>query len=140
MFGVLAGLGQAIGLVLSKQAMSGSFSPFQANAIRMLAAVVFIWAWTAFEGKTGATFAALRAQPRVLWLIALGALVGPVLGVSSSLLAVQHAEVGVASTLMALPPVIILPVSYFVYRERIGWQALIGTVLAITGVAVLFLA
>ena len=41
---------------------------------------------------------------------------------------------------MALPPVIILPVSYFVYRERIGWQALIGTVLAITGVAVLFLA
>lgn len=140
MFGVLAGLGQAIGLVLSKQAMSGSFSPFQANAIRMLAAVVFIWAWTAFEGKTGATFAALRAQPRVLWLIALGALVGPVLGVSSSLLAVQHAEVGVASTLMALPPVIILPVSYFVYRERIGWQALIGTVLAIAGVAVLFLA
>ncbi|HEX5808816.1 MAG TPA: DMT family transporter [Anaerolineales bacterium] len=140
MFGVLAGLGQAIGLVLSKQAMSGSFSPFQANAIRMLAAVVFIWAWTAFEGKAGATFAALRAQPRVLGLIALGALVGPVLGVSSSLLAVQHAEVGVASTLMALPPVIILPVSYFVYRERIGWQALIGTVLAITGVAVLFLA
>ena len=34
-------------------------------------------------------------------LLALGALVGPVLGVSSSLLAVQHAEIGVASTLMA---------------------------------------
>ena len=42
--------------------------------------------------------------------------------------------------LMALPPVIILPVSYFVFKERIGWQALIGTVLAITGVADLFLA
>src|SRR5215207_3686964 len=32
-FGVLAGLGQAIGLVLSKQAIFGDFSPFQANAI-----------------------------------------------------------------------------------------------------------
>jgi len=42
-FGVLAGLGQAVGLVLSKQGMSGEFSPFQANAIRMLAAVIFIW-------------------------------------------------------------------------------------------------
>ena len=42
-------------------------------------------------------------------------------------------------TLMALPPVLILPVSYFVFKERIGWQALIGTVLVITGVAVLFL-
>jgi drug/metabolite transporter (DMT)-like permease len=41
---------------------------------------------------------------------------------------------------MALPPVIILPVSYFVFRERIGWQAILGTGLAIAGVAVLFLA
>ncbi len=139
-FGVLAGLGQAVGLVLSKQAMFGDFSPFQANAIRMLAAVIFIWAWTIFDGKSGPTFAALREKPQVIRLLALGALVGPVLGVSSSLLAVQHAEVGVASTLMALPPVIILPISYFVFREKIGWQAVIGTLLAIAGVAVLFLA
>ena len=139
-FGVLAGLGQAIGLVLSKQAMVGNFSPFQANAIRMLAAVLFIWAWTALEGKAGATFSALREKPQVIRLLALGALVGPVLGVSSSLLAVQHAQIGVASTLMALPPVIILPVSYFAFKEKIGWQAVVGTVLAIAGVAILFLA
>ena len=42
--------------------------------------------------------------------------------------------------LMALPPVIILPISYFVFKERIGWQAILGTLLAIAGVAVLFLA
>jgi uncharacterized membrane protein len=100
-FGVLAGLGQAIGLVLSKQGMFGEFSPFQANAIRMLAAVVFIWAWTTFDKQLSATFVALREKPRVLGWLALGAFVGPVLGVSASLLAVQHAEVGVASTLMA---------------------------------------
>ena len=140
LFGVLAGLGQAIGLVLSKQGMFGEFSPFQANAIRMLAAVIFIWGWTAFDGKLVATFTALRDKPRVIGLIALGAVVGPLLGVSASLLAVQNAEVGVASTLMALPPVIILPISYFVLKEKIGWQAILGTVLAIAGVAVLFLA
>jgi drug/metabolite transporter (DMT)-like permease len=139
-FGMLAGLGQAIGLVLSKQAMFGDFSPFQANAIRMLAAVIFIWGWTAFAGKVGPTFIALREKPQVLRLLALGAMIGPLLGVSSSLLAVQHAEVGVASTLMALPPVIILPISYFVFKEKLGWQAVLGTVLAIAGVAVLFLA
>jgi drug/metabolite transporter (DMT)-like permease len=54
LFGILAGLGQAIGLVLSKQGMKGDFSPFQANAIRMLAAVIFIWAWTVVEGKVKA--------------------------------------------------------------------------------------
>jgi drug/metabolite transporter (DMT)-like permease len=75
----------------------------------------------------------------VLGLLALGALLGPLLGVSASLFAVQHAEIGVASTLMALPPVIILPISYFVFKEKIGWQALVGTLLAIAGVAILFL-
>jgi drug/metabolite transporter (DMT)-like permease len=139
-FGILAGLGQAVGLVLSKQGMFGDFSPFQANAIRMLAAVIFIWAWTAFDGKMSATFTALREKPQVMRLLAIGAFVGPVLGVTSSLLAVQHAEVGVASTLMALPPVIILPISYFVFKEKVGWQAIVGTLLAIAGVAILFLA
>ena len=73
-FGVLAGLGQAIGLVLSKQGMFGEFSSFQANAIRMLAAVIFIWVLTAFESKVTATFTALREKPQVFGLLALGAL------------------------------------------------------------------
>jgi len=41
---------------------------------------------------------------------------------------------------MALPPVIILPISCFAFKERIGWQAILGTGLAIAGVAILFLA
>src|SRR5512147_2824053 len=45
-FGVLAGLGQAIGLVLAKQGMFGEFHPFQANVIRLFSAVLFTWAWT----------------------------------------------------------------------------------------------
>ena len=139
-FGVLGGLGQAVGLVLSKQGLFGEFSPFQANAIRTLAAVIFIWGLAIFEGKATATFAALRENPKVISLLAIGALVGPVLGVTASLFAVQYVEIGVASTLMALPPVIILPISYFVYKEKIGWQAVLGTVLAIAGVAILFLA
>jgi drug/metabolite transporter (DMT)-like permease len=139
-FGVLAGLGQAVGLVFSKQGMFGDFSPFQANAIRMLAAVIFVWIWASLDGKVNRTFTDLRGKPQIVGLLALGALVGPVLGVSSSLLAIQHAEIGVASTLMALTPVIILPISYFVFKEKIGWLAILGTMLAIAGVAVLFLA
>jgi drug/metabolite transporter (DMT)-like permease len=42
--------------------------------------------------------------------------------------------------LIALTPVILMPISYFVYREKVGWQAILGTALAIIGVAVLFLA
>jgi hypothetical protein len=79
--------------------MSGDFSPFQANAIRMLTAVLFVWVWAVLDGKARATFTSVRGKPRVIGLLALGALVGPVLGVSSSLFAIQHAEIGVVSTL-----------------------------------------
>jgi drug/metabolite transporter (DMT)-like permease len=140
LFGMLAALGQAVGLIFSKQGMSGDFSPFQANAIRMLAAVIFVWAWAVLDGKARATITGVRGRPRILGLLALGAFVGPVLGVSSSLFAIQHAEIGVASTLIALTPVILLPISYFVFKEKVGRQAIFGTVLAIVGVAILFLA
>lgn len=139
-FGILGALGQAVGLVLAKQGLSGDFSPFQGNAIRMFAATIFILGWALFQKQTGSTIKAVREQPQALWLLAFGALVGPVLGVSASLLAIQHAEIGVASTLMALPPVLVLPMSYFMFKEKIGWQAIAGTLLAIIGVAVLFLA
>jgi len=49
-------------------------------------------------------------------------------------------KLGETAVLMALPPVIILPISYFTFKEKIGWQAILGTILAIAGVAVLFLA
>jgi drug/metabolite transporter (DMT)-like permease len=138
-FGILAGLGQAVGLVLSKQGMSGGLSPFQANEIRMLAAVGFSWALAMIAGKAGSTFQDLRGKPRILGLLAIGAFVGPVLGVVSSLVAIQYVEIGIASTLNALTPVIILPISYFVLKEKVGWQAIVGTLLAIAGVAILFL-
>jgi drug/metabolite transporter (DMT)-like permease len=139
-FGILAGLGQAVGLVLSKQGMSGGLSPFQANAIRMLAAVGFSWVWATVAGNVGSTFQALHGKRRILGLLALGAFVGPVLGVVSSLFAIQYVEIGIASTLNALTPVIILPISYFVLKEKVGWPAIVGTLLAIAGVAILFLA
>jgi drug/metabolite transporter (DMT)-like permease len=41
---------------------------------------------------------------------------------------------------MVLTPMILLPISYFIFKEKVGWQALIGTILAISGVAILFLA
>jgi drug/metabolite transporter (DMT)-like permease len=139
LFGMIAALGQAGGLVLSKQGMAGDFPPFAGTIIRMTAAIIFLWVMAVFQKQIGETTVAIRAHPSALGWTAFGAFFGPVIGVSASLLASQHAEVGVASTLMALPPVFMLPVSYFVFKERFGWQAVAGTLLAITGVALLFL-
>jgi len=138
LFGVLAALGQATGLVFSQQGMTGNFSPFAGTLIRMFAAVAALWIVAGFQKQAGSTVVAMRRQPAALGWVAFGALFGPVLGVSASLLAVQHADIGVASTLMALPPVFMLPISYFFMKERFGWQVVAGTLIAIAGVALLF--
>jgi drug/metabolite transporter (DMT)-like permease len=76
---------------------------------------------------------------RALGFIAGGAFIGPFVGVSLSLLSLQYADVGVASTLMALSPIFLLPISYMFFEERFGWGAVAGTALALSGVALLFL-
>ena len=139
LFGVIAALGQAGGLVLSKQGMSGDFSPFAGTISRMTAAIVFLWGLAFFQKQVRSTFLAVREFPKALGWAAFGAFFGPILGVSSSLLAIQHTEVGIASTLMALPPVFMLPISFFVFKERFGWQAVAGTLMAIAGVALIFM-
>jgi drug/metabolite transporter (DMT)-like permease len=138
LFGILAAIGQATGLVFSQRAMTADFSPFAGTLIRMLAAVATLWIVAGFQRQAGSTVKTISKQPSALRWVAFGALFGPVIGVSASLLAVEHIGIGVASTLMALPPVFMLPLSYFVFKERFGWQAVAGTLLAMAGVALLF--
>jgi drug/metabolite transporter (DMT)-like permease len=140
LLGVGAAAGQAIGLVLAKEGLVGDFSALSGTFMRMLAAATVLWAITILRRQAGTTLHKLSNQPgAALWILG-GSFTGPFLGVTLSLVAVQHIEVGIASTLMALPPVILLPVGYFVFKERFGWPAILGTLVALTGVGMLFLA
>ena len=140
LFALGGATGQALGLITAKFGLYGDFSPISANMIRMLAAAFTLWAFTLLRRQARPTFASLKGHPLARRNIFLGSFFGPFLGVSFSLLAIQQAPVGVASTLMALPPVFLLPISYYVFDERFGWQAVAGTLIAVTGVAILFLA
>ncbi|MEW5828337.1 MAG: DMT family transporter [Chloroflexota bacterium] len=139
-FGLGAAAGQAVGFVLSKQGLEGGFSPVAGNAIRMLAAAAILWGLLLARGEAGQTARTVRAHPRIFGLVVLGAFLGPVLGVSSSLFALHYTQVGVASTLTALPPVFLLPVGWLVFKDKVDWQSIAGTLVAIGGVAMLFLA
>ena len=118
--GILLGLGgaigQATGLVLAKNGLGGEFSPISANLIRMIAAIIVLWGITFLQGQAKATIQALRNDKKGAFFTTAGAFLGPFLGVSLSLFAIQRVEVGVASTLTSLPPVFLLPISYFVFK------------------------
>ena len=139
LYGLGGALGQATGLVLAKNGLFGDFSPISGNIIRMIMATGVLWMMTFIQREAGKTLRSLAKDCRGAVFTFAGAIAGPFLGVSFSLLAVQRTEVGVASTLMALPPLFLLPLSYIVFKERFGWSAVTGTFLAVFGVAILFL-
>ncbi len=140
--GVLVGLGgalgQALGLVAAKRGLGGGFPALSAVMIRMLVAGGVMWLWAGLRGRWPATLKAFKVRPAV-WAVLGGSLVGPYLGVWMSLVAIDRTRVGIASTLMSLTPILLIPIVRWVFKERVSWRAALGTGVAVIGVGLLFL-
>jgi drug/metabolite transporter (DMT)-like permease len=139
---LIAAMGQGFGVVLSKKGMylgvSVAMNPLSAALIRMALATLFVWACAPFLGKLPELYKAVK-DGEGMKLAAGGALIGPFAGMTLSMVAVAYALAGVAQTLMSLAPVIIIPVVWVIYRERTNWRGIFGAVVAVVGVAILFL-
>ena len=140
--GVLLGLGgalgQALGLVTAKQGLVGDFPSLSATLIRMVVATWVIWLLTLARGQVGATWQALRDRKARLFTAG-GALTGPFIGVWFSMMAVQRAHVGIASTLMSLSPIILIPLGHWIFHEQLSRRSVVGTVVALAGAAIIFM-
>ncbi len=137
LFGLGGATGQAIGLVISKFGM-GDLDPFTASQIRVIAGLIgFLILFTALNrwNKLKPVF----STPKNLGYISIGAFFGPFLGVSFSLLAIKHTSTGIASTIMAIVPVLIIPPAILLFREKVSLREIIGAILAVGGVALFFI-
>ncbi len=130
-------IGQATGLVLSKKGM-GTYDAFSASQIRVLTGIAGFSLLFFLLNRWPRVHAALKNRSAIK-RITLGAFFGPFLGVSFSLLAVQHTEAGIAATLMAIVPVLIIPPAVILFKEKINWKEMIGAVITVGGVALFFL-
>lgn len=139
--GLLAALGQAAGLVMSKHAMldcGGTVEPLPASFLRMLFSMIIIWLFALFRGKFLDTLSGIKHGPAMLFATG-GAVFGPFLGVWTSLIAVKYIAAGIAATLNSTTPIWIIPNVILYYREKVTLRAIIGAVVAVLGVALLFL-
>ena len=130
-------IGQAAGLVMSKKGMQ-DMDAFSATQIRIMAGVIGFSIVISLFRRWRHLLSGLR-DLRALKFMTLGSFTGPFLGVSFSLLAVQHTDTGVAATLMALTPVIIIPPAIILKKERIKPLEIIGALISVGGVALFFL-
>ena len=152
LLGIGAGLGQGVGLVLSKIGMQhyeaalpadapAAFEwamPFASTMIRSLTGMVGFFVLMAVSGTLPKLREAVHNRAGMKFT-ALTTLFGPFVGVSLSLMAVQYARAGIASTLMALTPVLILLPYAVIYKQKITPKEILGVIVSMTGVALFFL-
>lgn len=140
-FGIIGALCQGIGLVLSKYGMdyyAEKLPTMHAVWIRLLFAFAAAFFVSILAGKfIQNSKPILTNEKNNLPFIFLGTLLGPVMGVSLSLLAIQKLEVAVAQTIFSLLPLFVLPISALVYKEKITVQSVFAALIALSGVLLL---
>ncbi len=140
LFGICGACGQAGGLLFAKEAFSeGMINGFVAAFIRILISVMILIPFAILTRHLKHPVKLFTREPKALQLISLGTLLGPYFGITLSLFAIAHAEVGIAATLMATTPIIMLPMSWILQKEILSWKAVLGASVAVGGVALLFL-
>lgn len=151
LFGIGAGVGQGLGLVLSKLGMNyyeagvpegmdavNNLLPFASTFIRAIAGSMGFLCIMALRKEFNTLPVALRDGKGMK--AALGAtLTGPFIGVSLSLMAVQYTEAGIASTLMALTPVLIIWPAHLLFKQEVKPLEIVGAVISVIGASLFFL-
>lgn len=149
LLGFGAALGQGVGLVLSKQGMISynasigddarllSMAPFAATFIRAIFGLAAFVAIAAIQKNLKNLRHAFN-DGRGMGAIAIATVFGPFIGVSLSLMAVEYTSVGIAQTIMALTPVLILLPARIFHHQHITAKEILGAVISVVGVSLFF--
>lgn len=151
LFGIGAGIGQGVGLVLSKVGMNHYEASIPLECEPVMDMLPF--ASTFMRAVTGAIgFLLVMMLQKQLFTLkktvgdgkgmgaAIGATItGPFIGVAFSLMAVQYTEAGIASTLMALTPILILWPSHLFFGQQITFKEVIGACISVFGASLFFI-
>jgi len=146
LYAIGAALCQGIGLVLSKIGMdhydTGTMPdwliPFSANFLRCIAGIVGFGILQYFREGFTPLRKALQ-DSKGMTVATATTIFGPFVGVGFSLMAVQYTNAGIASTLMALTPIIIILPSYWLFHQKITWRSVLGAVISVLGVSLFFM-
>ena len=149
LFAIGAAVCQGVGLVLSKIGMNhyeasltsempGWLLPFHANFFRCVAGVIGFMILMAFKEGFKPLVDGVRDRVGMTTAV-LTTIFGPFVGVGASLLAVQYTAAGIASTLMALTPIIIILPAYWIFKQPITAKSILGALISVIGVSLFFL-
>ena len=140
LFAFLGAVGQAANLIFAKEAFHlGEINGFVATFYRMIPSIPFMFFLGFLTRRRTNKISILRQKKDALRYIIIGSIIGPFLGITFSLIAIANTYVGIASTLMATVPIVMLPIIKFYYKQKLSIISIVGAIIAVGGISVLFL-
>ena len=137
LWAVLATLGQAGGVILSKLAMA-DLEAVPAAQIRLVGGTLGMGIILTLLKKWGHVRPIL-SQKNGSQTIAVSVVLGTLVGMVLSMLSIKLIPVAIASILFSLMPVMILPISAFFLKERVNPREILGALITVGGVSLLFI-
>lgn len=137
-FAFFSSVFQALGLIFSKTGL-GSYNAISGTQIRVMMAIVGFALQAILMKQAKEVFVIPRKDKTAFSATASGAVFGPFLGVVFSLFALQNTQAGTASTLMALTPILIIPPSVILLKQKVKVLEIVGAVIAVCGAALFFM-
>lgn len=165
-YGALAGICQGVGLVLSKVGLQhydasllslgisdhsipdGALLPmplflsipFAATMIRASIGLLGFFAMLMLINKDGIERLRKGVKDRkAMWCVLGSTVFGPFIGVSLSLLATQYTSTGIAQTLFALTPVLIIAPAAWLFHQKVRPREVVGAFISVAGAALFFI-
>ena len=132
---VTAALAQATAMVLSRMGI-GDYDAVAATTIRVLGALPGYLVFVTVLRRWPVIWKAAQ-QPKAMAIVLVGSLIGPVLGVVMCMIALRHCPAGIVTTIVSTMPVLVLPFSILLFRERVSPRAFAGAILSVAGVALM---
>lgn len=129
---------QGASFTLMSAGVADGYHAISASLIRTVVGLAVLALLICLRGAWGRRLKPAVAEPRAAIYLIIASLAGPVFGTTFVLLSLQFTSVGVSSTLTATTPIVLIPIGYLVFGDKITYRAVIGTGIAIAGVAVLF--
>ncbi|MDA0986269.1 MAG: DMT family transporter [Bacteroidetes bacterium] len=139
-YAFLASIGHAVGLLLAKIAFAfGDINFFVATEIRIFSSAILLLPIMVALKKYKNPIKTFSENKPALYFTMFASFIGPFLGITLSMIAIANTKLGIASTLMATSPLILLPLGHLIHHEKFSIKTILGTLIAVGGVAILFL-
>ena len=136
-YGILSVLCTAGAVLLAKVGVA-SAPTVQAAWIRLLAGVLGLMLWGAWRSELGKWLSPF-SKGALLAKVAAVVSVVVVGGFWLSIVALKHIDASIAGTLNSTSPLFILPMSMVFMKEKLSFRTVLGTAIAVCGVALILL-